>query len=125
MAPRTEGKAATKFPGFEDLLAEAQRTSETAGKTEPYELPFGEDDVVLIERFDADTYLDFIDAQRRGDSAAIMVAMFPDKKVRERVRIKMRGAPFEIVDVLATKVIRHFYGLSIETEERSGNSGAS
>jgi hypothetical protein len=125
MAPRTEGKTSSTFPGWDELVAEATRTAETAGSMESYELPLGENDVVYIERFDGDRYLDFIDAQRRGDSATLMEAMFPDKAVRDRVRIKMRGAPFEIVDVLGAKVIRHFYGLSIETEERSGNSDAS
>jgi hypothetical protein len=37
----------------------------------------------------------------------------------------MKGVHFPIMDRLATKVLRYFYGLGIEIEETSGNSPAS
>jgi hypothetical protein len=125
MAPAGPKKAATKFPGWDELAAEATRTAETAGSMEPYQLPLDENDIVEIQRFDGESYLRFIDSQRRGDVVGLMEAMFPDDKTRARVAAKMKGVPFEIVDTLGNKVLRHFYGLSISTEEKSGNSPAS
>lgn len=121
--PKTK---APSFPAWDALVAEATRTAEKAGSMEPYLLPFSENDVVEIQRFSGDRYLDFIDAQRRGDVVGLMENMFPDKVVRARVKAKMGGAPLEIVDLLADKVLRHFYGMNIATEEKQpGNSAAS
>lgn len=117
--------ASVSFPGWDELVAEATRTAEKAGSSEPYRLPLSDTEVIEIERFNGSAYLDVIDAQRRGDVVGIMEAMFPDKAVRLRVKAKMAGAPLEIVDTLADKVLRHFYGMSIATEEKSGNSPAS
>lgn len=128
MAPSTSKTTKPSFPTWDELVAEAavESGADSGDFRDSYIIPMGDaEDDVVIERFDGDRYLKIIDAQRRGDAVAIMEGLFPDKTVRERVRIKMRGAPFEIVDVLGNKVIRYFYGLSIQREEQSGNSPAS
>lgn len=110
-----------RFPTWDELVEEAR----PSGEQPPYQIPFGPDDVVEIERPDGDRYLRIIDAQRRGDAVALMAGLFPDDKVRDKVRAKMKGADFEIVDLLGSKAMRYFYGLNIETEAKTGNSPAS
>lgn len=113
--------ASPKFPTWDQMVAEANgRTPEDV-----YLLPFSEDDVVEIPCPDGDRYLDLVDGQRRGDAMKVMESLFPDKDDRAKVRSKMRGVHFDIVDMLATNVLRHYYGLSIVPEEKSGNSDAS
>lgn len=121
--PKLAGKAASevRFPTWDELVAEAQGPNPVT----PYRIPFSEDEVIEIPVPDGARYLDIVDAQRRGDVVALMEALFPDRKVRAKMQTKLKGAPFEIVDLIGAKAMRHFYGLNIETEEKSGNSPAS
>lgn len=133
--PASPKSGATKFPTWDSLVAEAQSTVEGI---ETYQLPLGrvermvgrktvvEDDVVVeIPCPDGANYITIIQGQRVGDSPRILQAMIPDDTDRARVIAAMGGVPWPIVDVLTSKVLRHYYGLSIETEEKSGNSNGS
>ena len=122
--PRTALKAATEttvaFPTWDDLVAEA-----TIDK-EPYQIPFSDGTAIEVPCPTGDAYLELIAAQKRGDATAIFDALFPDEIDKIKMRRKMRGTKehpvhFPIVDVLAGKVLRYYYGLSIEAEETSGN----
>lgn len=119
--PRTALKEASevRFPTWDEMVAEA--TIETG----PYKLPMPDGEIIEIPVFDGDTYLEIIQAQRTGDAGALFELLFPDRADQTRVRKAMKGAHFAIIDVLSAKVLRHFYGLSIETEEQEGNSPAS
>lgn len=135
MAPRkpqlaTAAAASTSssFPTWDQLVAEA-----TLDKP-PYQLPLPatevdgrkhRETVLEIDVPDGDRYLDLSAAQRRGDAIGVLQALFPDLADQARVRAAMRGVHFPIVDVLAGKVLSHFFGLSIVSEQTSGNSTAS
>lgn len=106
------------FPSWDELVAEAHVD------TPPYRLPlpavkgvdgkvFQETETIEIPVFDGERYLQLMAAQRVGDAQGCMNALFPDREERQKVVNAMRGAPWPIVDVVATKVIRHFYGLDI------------
>jgi hypothetical protein len=132
MAPRkpqlaTAAAAQTEvssFPGWDALVAEAQEQGAHRPK-DPYVLPLPTGKAVEIPPLDADRYLAITAAQRRGDTSAIFEALFPDSKDRIRVRTALKGAPFDMVDVVAGKVLRYFFGLGIESQEKAGNSPAS
>ena len=118
------------------MVADAQ--SQVAG-IKPYKLPLGtvelegadgekvvEENVVLtIPCPDGIKYLTIVAGQRSGDSPRVLNALIADPKDRAKVIAKMGGVPFPIVDVLSSKILRHYYGLSIETEVEAGNSPAS
>lgn len=114
--------AASKYATWDEMVSEARTQVKDIG---PYPLELGEDDVVQIPMPDGARYIEIVTAQRFGDAGGIMDNLIPDKIDRTRVLTKMRGAPFPIVDVLASKVLRHFYGLPIRTEEQAGNSTGS
>lgn len=127
---------AAGFPTWDSMVADAQ--SQVAA-IKPYKLPLGdvelvgadgettiEENVVLtIPCPDGVNYLTIVSGQRTGDSPRILNAMVPDSKDRAKLIAKMAGVPFPIVDVLSSTVLRHYYGLSIEVEEKAGNSPAS
>lgn len=136
MAPR-KPKTAGTFPGWDELVAEA---ASQASVTEPYRLPLPPDpdvptealdegqtpdpdrDVVLIEMPDGDRYLNLVAAQGRGDSMACLVYLFPDNADRGRVRRALKGAPWPIVDLLTSKVLRYFYGMPLGDMGKSDGS---
>lgn len=117
----------TRFPTWDELVSEA------TVDLPPYQLPMpvdpndpdAEPRIIEIPVLDGDHYIDLVDAQRRGDIVGVFRALFENDEDRALVRRHMKGVHFPIMDKLATKVIRYFYGLSIEAEERSGNSPAS
>lgn len=129
MAPRAPKNNAGSFPGWDELVAEA---ASQATVSEPYRLPLPPDpdappeameegeapnpdrNVVLIEMPDGDRYLNLVAAQGRGDSLACLVHLFPSDTDRQRVRRALKGAPWPMVDLLTSKVLRHFYGLPVK-----------
>jgi hypothetical protein len=122
--PRTALKAASEttvsFPTWDELVAEA------TVDLEPYQIPFADGSVIEVPCPTGDMYLDLVAAQKRGDAAGILEALFPDNVERIKIRKHMRGTKehpvhFPIVDVLAGKILRYYYGLSIESQETSGN----
>lgn len=139
LATKAASETEVRFPTWDDLVGEATID------LDPYQLPLPETSeeyvdaagrkktrtvaatTIEIPVFDGDRYMEIVQAQRVGNAAAILEAMFPDKKDLTRVRLAMKAsaAHFPIVDVLASRVLRYFYGLSIETEEKAGNSQAS
>lgn len=125
-APKLAGKAASevRFPTWDELAAEATIDMPL------YELPLGvtakgEPDVVEIPIPDGASYLKIVRAQRTGDANVIFDELFPDELVRERVRVKMRGVHFPIIDVLVGNVLSYYYGVGLQVEAKSGNSPAS
>jgi hypothetical protein len=119
--PKTALKEAseTRFPTWDELVAEA-----TIDK-EPYQLPLPDGTVMEIPCPSGDTYIDIVRAQRTGNAVAIFEALFPDSVEQGKMRRLFRGTKekpvhFPIIDVLSSKVLRYYYGLSIEAEE-SGN----
>lgn len=115
---------ASAFPTWDSLVADA------VVDLPVYQLPLGDigeekDVVVEIPVPDGASYLRILDAQRRGDSAVILRELVKDEADRTRIVVKMAGAPFPIVDTLTGKVLRYYYGLSIVSEEKSGNSSGS
>lgn len=115
-------KPTSKFATWDEMVAEANSQAEGI---EDYPLEMGPDDVIQIPFPDGARYIAIVAAQRTGDAGGILDNLIPDKTDRLRVVTKMRGVKFPIVDVLASKVLRHFYGLPIQTEEKSGNSPGS
>lgn len=134
MPPRTRRPAAAKttaepsaFPSWDELVAEAHVD------TEPYQLPLPavktvdgktlqKAQTVLVELLDGERYLQLLGSQRIGDAPGVLAALFPHPDTRQLVINAMRGAPWPIVDVVATKVLRYFYGLDIQPrrEETDG-----
>lgn len=115
---------APTFPTWDSLVADSQVDLPT------YQLPLGQigeekDVVVEIPCPDGASYIRILDAQRRGDSAMLLREMVKDEGDRSRIIGKMNGVPFPIVDTLTGKVLRYYYGLSIVSEEKSGNSSGS
>lgn len=122
MAPASPKLAkASAFPTWDDLVAESTPEEQLA----PYQLPFDEGDVVTIPCPDGARYLDILHGQSTGDGRLIIESLIPDVADRTRVIDRMRGVHFGIVDTLTSKVLRYYYGLSIETEAQAGNSPAS
>ena len=118
---------AAGFPTWDSMVADAQSQ---VSAIKPYKLPLGtvgdeENVVITIPCPDGVNYLTIVAGQRSGDSPRVLNALITDPKDRATVISKMGGVPFPIVDVLASKILRHYYGLSIETEEKAGNSPAS
>lgn len=111
--------AASKYATWDEMVSEARTQVDDIGD---YPLSFGADDVVNIPFPDGVRYIGIVAGQRAGDAGAIINNLIPDEADRIRVLNKMRGVPFTIVDVLASKVLRHFYGLPIQTQEKAGNS---
>lgn len=121
--PESPKPATSKFPTWDSMVADAY-SSVDAIKT--YEIPFSEDDVVKVPWPDGEQYVVILDGQRRGDAGQILNAMIKDDADRQHVVEKMRGVPFTIVDILTSKVIRHYYGLSLEIEAaKPGNPSGS
>ena len=121
-APKLATKEASevRFPTWDELVAEA-----TVDK-EPYQLPLPDGSVIEIPCPTGDMYLDLVAAQRVGDANGIFQALFPDNVEQVKMRKLFRGTKerpvhFPIIDVLAGKVLRYYYGLSIESQEKSGN----
>lgn len=120
-SPKLAGKAASevRFATWDEMVAEA------TVDLPPYEVPFGGDDVMTIPVPDGERYLLLVAAQRRGDAVGILDNLVPDKKDRERLKVKMRGVHFPIIDTLAGKVLSYYFGLGTGVEAESGNSPAS
>lgn len=121
MPAETKDKAAG-FPTWDKMVADAHST---VAEIKPYQLPLGEDKVITIPCPDGINYIAIVSAQRVGNSPAILDAMIPNKADRDLVLSKMVGVPFPIVDILTGRVLRHYYGLPIEAEEKAGNSPSS
>lgn len=122
--PKLATKAASEvsFPTWDDLVAEATPEQQLT----PYWIPFDKDgDGVSVPCPDGPQYLEIVAAQQVGDGNRILKAMISDDHDRARVIAKMRGVHFGIVDTLTSKILRYYYGLSIETEVAEGNSPAS
>lgn len=126
--PRLADTSDSMFPTWDDLVAEANIDKP------PYQLPLPAvgkipAEVVEIDVPSGEAYLSIVEAQSRGDSGAILRHLLPDPKKRQRVVTGLAGAHFPIVDVIATKVLRYFYGLSIaplgDTEDGPGKQPAS
>ena len=125
----------TNFPTWDSMVADAHAS---IGGIETYQLPLGDverevdgetviDENVVIEIPcpDGVNYIAIIEGQRRGDAPRIFNAMIPDREDRKKIIAKMQGVPYPIVDILTGKVLRHYYGLPIEAEEKAGNSPGS
>lgn len=119
-----------RFPTWDELVEEATID------LPPYQLPLppryddkGEEieaaTVVEIPVLDAEQYIGVVQAQRVGSAVGVFEALFPDVVTRGIVRRHLKGVHFPIMDVIATKVVRYFYGLSIEKQVDEGNSSAS
>ena len=117
-APKTD---APGYNTWDQMVADAQSLVE---EIKPFTLPLG-DDVIEIPCPDGVNYLTIVANQRVGNAPAILDAMIPNAEDRKKVIAKMAGVPYPIVDVLSGRVLRHYYGLSAETEEKSGNSPSS
>ena len=118
---------AAGFPTWDSMVADAQSQVDSI---KPYKLPLGDVDdeknvVLTIPCPDGVNYLTIVQCQRNGDSPRLLNALITNPNDRAKVIAKMGGVPFPIVDVLSSKILRHYYGLSIETEARAGNSPAS
>jgi hypothetical protein len=117
--PRTALKAASevqRFPTWDELVAEATID------LPPYQLPLPDGKTIEIPCPDGDKYLDLVAAQRQGNAVGIFQALFPDSVEQIKMRKLFRGTKekpvhFTIIDVLAGKVLRYYYGLGIETQE--------
>lgn len=103
------------FPTWDDLVAEAHDQADLP----PYQLPLPGGEVIEVPVFDGQRYLDIVRAQRRGDGPAVMEALFPDVAERTQVIAAMKGVHWVIVDVLAAKILRYFYGLDVAPKPRS------
>lgn len=119
--PKLAGAAASKykFATWDEMVAEA------TVDVPPYEIPMDPEnpaDVIVIPCPDGDKYVDITRAQLRGDAALMLEAMVPDAHDRERLRIKMRGIHFNIIDVITSNVLRHYLGLTKVDTEDPGNS---
>lgn len=124
-------KADTSLSTWDQMVADAHSMVEEIG---PFQLPLGDITIdgkteknvtVDIPCPDGVNYLLIVQAQRAGNVPLLLDSLIPDHEDRQRVISKMTGVPWPIVDVLAGKVLRHYYGLSIEVEEKSGNSPSS
>jgi hypothetical protein len=119
--PKTALKEAseTRFPTWDELVAEATID------LPDYQLPLPDGTAIAIPCPDGDKYIDIVRAQRTGNAVAIFEALFPDNVDQGKMRKLFRGTKekpvhFPIIDVLCSKVLRYYYGLSIQSEE-SGN----
>lgn len=119
------------FSTWDSMVADAQSLMEPI---KPFQLPLGDvvidgetiQDVTLtVPCPDGVNYLAIVAAQRVGNAPAILDGLFPDPADRRLVIAKMSGVPYPIVDVLSGRILRHYYGLSAETEEKAGNSPSS
>lgn len=120
--PAAPSKDAATLSVWDQMVADAHSLVE---EIKPFQLPLGDDVVITIPCPDGANYLEIVSAQRVGDAPRILAAMIPDLDDRKKVISKMAGVPYPIVDVLSGKVLRHYYGLSIEAEEKAGNSPSS
>lgn len=121
--PKLAGDAARKahYVSWDELVAEA-----TVDLSD-YELSFGvnedgERDSIAIPCPDGDQYIDITQGQRLGDAGLILRALVRDEDDFQRLRIKMRGVHFPIIDNLASSVLRYYFGL---TPDDQGNPDAS
>jgi hypothetical protein len=124
--PKLAASAAAqyKFATWDEMAAEA------TVDIPPYELPMSDKpgDVIIIPMPDGDRYLNIDQGQRVGNVNLLLENLIPDAKDRARVRTKMRGTSFLIVDVLTSNVLNHYFGLTKptgKTEADPGNSAAS
>jgi hypothetical protein len=106
-----------KFPTWDELVAEA-----TIDKDD-YVLPLPNGATVTIPCPSGDAYIELVRAQRTGNAVAVLEALVPDNVDMLKIRNAMRGTKeqpvhFPIIDVIAGKVLRYYYGLSIESEEQ-------
>lgn len=126
----TKEAAEVRFPTWDELAEEATID------LPPYQLPLparydekGKEIeaamVIEIPVLDAEQYISVVSAQRVGSAVGVFEALFPDVITRGTVRRHLKGVHFPIMDVIATKVVRYFYGLSIEKQVDEGNSSAS
>lgn len=122
--PKLATKAAseTRFPTWEELVAEA---NEDAAQVDPYQIPIGENDVIIVPFPDGPRYMEILQGQRYRDAKMIIENLIPDAHDRARIIAKMRGVHFNIIDVLSSKILRHYYGLGVTSEAAEGNSPAS
>lgn len=140
MPARPKKTDVSAFPSWDELVAEAHVD------LPPYQLPLPpikntetgevvqESEVIEIPVLKGDAYISLTMAQARGDAASMLFTLFPDNSTRARVMRATAGADFRIVDVITSKVLRHFYGLDIKrdpdgsddeaAEEAAGKSDA-
>lgn len=117
--PKLATDAASQFPSFDELAAEARKkTPET-----PYLLPIKGD--VYEITLDADRFLTITRAQLIGDYESMYEALFPDNTKRAIVRASFIGAPPTVVDALVGNVLSYYYGHGLQIEAEQGNSSAS
>ena len=114
---------ASLFPTWDELVAEAH-----IDKT-PYQLPLPD-----ITEVDPETkrkkviqkactieigtpsgqaYITISQAQRAGDASTILFTLVPKMEDRLKLLRALPGADFPIMDVIATKVLRYFYGVNL------------
>lgn len=111
----TAEAAEVRFPTWDELVAEA-----TIDK-EDYQLPLPDGSVLTIPCPSGDAYINLVRAQRTGDAVGVLEALLPDNVEQGKLRRALRGTKekpvhFPIIDVIAGKVLRYYFGLSIESE---------
>lgn len=124
LAAKEASETEVRFPTWDDLAAEAFIDKP------PYQLPLPDGSTMVIPCPSGDAYVELVRAQRTGDAVAILEALMPDNVEQIKLRKAMRGTKetpvhFPIIDVIAGKVLRYYFGLSIEPQVASGNSQAS
>jgi hypothetical protein len=119
--PKLAAKEASEvtFPTWDELVAEARIDKPD------YILPLPDGSVLTIPCPSGDAYIDLVRAQRTGNAVAVLEALLPDSIEQGKLRRALRGTKekpvhFPIIDVIAGKVLRYYFGLSIASEE-SGN----
>jgi hypothetical protein len=97
---------------------------------EPYQLPLPEISEVdpdtkkkkIVQRAttleipvpSGDRYITISQAQRAGDASTILFSLVPSMEDRLKLLRALPGADFPIMDVIATKVLRYFYGVNLK-----------
>jgi hypothetical protein len=110
-----------EFATWDQLVAEAQVD------VPPYQLPVSAKEKLTIPVPSGTSYALLQQALRTGDIAATINNLAGgDEKLQKRLWELMGKAHFPIVDLLATKVLRHYFGQNGVVEEAEpGESSAS
>jgi hypothetical protein len=105
------------FPTWDELVAEANIDKPD------YQLPLPDGSTITIPCPSGDAYIELVQAQRTGNAVAVLEALVPDNVEMIKIRRAMKGTKekpvhFPIIDTIAGKVLRYYFGLSIQSEEQ-------